>query len=85
MEEVSLRTALDRYYRQVQAIIIDKQNPVTGLLPASTAITSHGNYRDAWVRDNVYSILAVWGLGSRINAWTTTTGVGTSSGSAPSS
>jgi len=63
MEEVSLRTALDKYYRQVQAIIIDKQNPVTGLLPASTAITSHGNYRDAWVRDNVYSILAVWGLG----------------------
>ena len=22
----------------------------------------HGDYRDAWVRDNVYSILAVWGL-----------------------
>ena len=63
MEEIPLRQALDRYYRQVQAIIIDKQNPVTGLLPASTAITSHGNYRDAWVRDNVYSILAVWGLG----------------------
>jgi len=63
MEEIPLRHALDRYYRQIQAIIIDKQNPVTGLLPASTAITSHGNYRDAWVRDNVYSILAVWGLG----------------------
>lgn len=33
------------------------QNPVTGLLPASTQLT------DAWVRDNVYSVLAVWGLG----------------------
>ncbi|KAG7218291.1 hypothetical protein INR49_010349, partial [Caranx melampygus] len=32
-------------------------NPVTGLLPASTQKT------DAWVRDNVYSVLAVWGLG----------------------
>lgn len=33
------------------------QNPVTGLLPAST------QKKDAWVRDNVYSVLAVWGLG----------------------
>uniref|UniRef100_A0A8B9QEW1 Phosphorylase b kinase regulatory subunit n=1 Tax=Apteryx owenii TaxID=8824 RepID=A0A8B9QEW1_APTOW len=30
---------------------------VTGLLPASE------DHKDAWVRDNVYSILAVWGLG----------------------
>uniref|UniRef100_A0A663MC72 Phosphorylase b kinase regulatory subunit n=1 Tax=Athene cunicularia TaxID=194338 RepID=A0A663MC72_ATHCN len=30
---------------------------VTGLLPASA------DHQDAWVRDNVYSILAVWGLG----------------------
>ena len=33
------------------------QNPVTGLLPASA------QKEDAWVRDNVYSVLAVWGLG----------------------
>lgn len=33
------------------------QDAVTGLLPASA------DHRDAWVRDNVYSILAVWGLG----------------------
>ena len=32
------------------------------MLPASTAVTIHGNYTDAWVRDNVYSILAAWGL-----------------------
>lgn len=30
---------------------------MTGLLPASA------QKKDAWVRDNVYSILAVWGLG----------------------
>ncbi len=54
--------ALDRYYHQIQDVILDRQNPITGLLPASTAITAHGDYTDAWVRDNVYSILAVWGL-----------------------
>ena len=30
---------------------------MTGLLPASA------QQKDAWVRDNVYSILSVWGLG----------------------
>lgn len=33
------------------------QNPVTGLLSAGV------DHKDAWVRDNIYSILAVWGLG----------------------
>ncbi len=54
---------LDDYYQQVSDIILARQNPITGLLPASTAVTAHGDYTDAWVRDNVYSILAVWGLG----------------------
>ncbi|MCY7336420.1 MAG: glycoside hydrolase family 15 protein [Chamaesiphon sp.] len=53
---------LDRYYQQIQSIILSRQNPITGLFPASTAITAHGDYTDAWVRDNVYTILAVWGL-----------------------
>lgn len=53
---------LDSYFQQVQDIILDKQDWVSGLLPASTAVTVHGNYTDAWVRDNVYSILAAWGL-----------------------
>ncbi|MGZ8185463.1 MAG: glycoside hydrolase family 15 protein [Methylobacter sp.] len=53
---------LENYYRQVQEIIINRQDWVSGLLPASTAINVHGNYNDAWVRDNVYSILAAWGL-----------------------
>jgi phosphorylase kinase alpha/beta subunit len=53
---------LDHYYQQVQAVILTRQNPITGLLPASTAVNAHGDYTDAWVRDNVYSILAVWGL-----------------------
>jgi phosphorylase kinase alpha/beta subunit len=53
---------LDRYYQHIQSIILSRQNPITGLFPASTAITAHGDYTDAWVRDNVYTILAVWGL-----------------------
>ncbi|NEO29503.1 MAG: glycosyl hydrolase family 15 [Symploca sp. SIO3C6] len=56
-----LPVRLDDYYNQIR-VILNRQNPITGLLPASTAITAHGDYTDAWVRDNVYSILAVWGL-----------------------
>uniref|UniRef100_A0A8C5AP53 Phosphorylase b kinase regulatory subunit n=1 Tax=Gadus morhua TaxID=8049 RepID=A0A8C5AP53_GADMO len=48
---------LDSYARLVQETILNHQNPVTGLLPASA------QQKDAWVRDNVYSVLAVWGLG----------------------
>ncbi|KAM3111726.1 glycoside hydrolase family 15 protein [Phormidesmis sp. 146-33] len=58
-----LETRLNHYYEQVRAIILSRQNPISGLLPASTAVNAHGDYTDAWVRDNVYSILAVWGLG----------------------
>lgn len=54
--------ALDRHYERITRIILSRQNPISGLLPASTAVNVHGNYTDAWVRDNVYSILAVWGL-----------------------
>ncbi|HEY9674896.1 MAG TPA: glycoside hydrolase family 15 protein [Waterburya sp.] len=57
-----LPARLDYYYQQIKTIILQRQNPITGLLPASTAINAHGDYTDAWVRDNVYSILAVWGL-----------------------
>lgn len=57
-----LSARLEYYYQQIKTIILARQNPITGLLPASTAITAHGDYTDAWVRDNVYSILAVWGL-----------------------
>ncbi len=53
---------LDTYFQQVQDIILSRQDWVTGLLPASTAVNVHGNYTDAWVRDNVYSILVAWGL-----------------------
>jgi phosphorylase kinase alpha/beta subunit len=55
--------SLDTYYQQVKQIILVRQSAITGLLPASTAVNAHGDYTDAWVRDNVYSILAVWGLG----------------------
>jgi phosphorylase kinase alpha/beta subunit len=54
--------SLDRYYQEISETILSRQHPISGLLPASTAVTAHGDYTDAWVRDNVYSILAVWGL-----------------------
>ncbi len=56
------RQRLDDYFAQAETVILSRQDPITGLLPASTAITVHGDYTHAWVRDNVYSILAVWGL-----------------------
>ena len=46
----------------IEAVVLQRQHPVSGLLPASTANTVHGNYGDAWVRDCVYSIQCVWGL-----------------------
>ncbi|KAF9115820.1 hypothetical protein BGX27_006251 [Mortierella sp. AM989] len=60
--QASVRKRLDYYYRSVNAVILNRQNPTTGLIPASVAVTTHGDYRDAWVRDNVYSIMAVFGL-----------------------
>ncbi|XP_050527326.1 probable phosphorylase b kinase regulatory subunit alpha isoform X1 [Daktulosphaira vitifoliae] len=49
-------TRLDYYHKVVQNIILCHQNPVTGLFPASPTNS------DAWIRDNVYTVLAVWGL-----------------------
>ena len=54
---------LERIYQEIKRVVLLRQHPITGLLPASTAITSHGDYTDAWVRDNVYSIVCVWSLG----------------------
>jgi phosphorylase kinase alpha/beta subunit len=61
-DQIPRLTELHRHFEALQSVILARQHPVTGLLPASTAITVHGNYTDAWVRDNVYSIYAVWGL-----------------------
>ncbi|KAG7321424.1 hypothetical protein KOW79_015839 [Hemibagrus wyckioides] len=47
---------LDNYARMVHKTILCHQDPVTGLL-SGTADLPH-----AWVRDNVYGILSVWGL-----------------------
>ena len=60
------RARLDELTRQAREIILARQDPDTGLLPASTAITVHGDYTHAWVRDNVYSIMAIWALA---HAW----------------
>ena len=55
-------TLLQELDRQIEQVVLARQHPITGLLPASTAHTVHGNYGDAWVRDCVYSIQCVWGL-----------------------
>jgi phosphorylase kinase alpha/beta subunit len=56
------RQRLEQRFDEIDALILSRQDPITGLLPASTAKLAHGDYTDAWVRDNVYSILTVWGL-----------------------
>ena len=56
------RAQLMAHTQQVRDIILARQDPRTGLMPASTAITVHGDYTHAWVRDNVYSVLAVWAI-----------------------
>ena len=47
----------------IEHVVLQRQHPISGLLPASTAHTVHGNYGDAWVRDCIYSIQCVWALG----------------------
>lgn len=62
MNQDAFQAILDQHFQVVDTIILSRQDPITGLLPASTAVNAHGDYTDAWVRDNVYSILSVWGL-----------------------
>ena len=57
-----LEARLDHWYDHIDAIFLKRLSAEAGLLPASTAKTVHGDYAHAWVRDNVYSILGVWGL-----------------------
>ncbi|XP_065885747.1 phosphorylase b kinase regulatory subunit alpha, liver isoform-like [Dysidea avara] len=56
-----INAQLNEYYHLVDKTILRYQDPVTGLLPGF--VTQDGSVStDAWVRDNVYGILAVWGL-----------------------
>jgi phosphorylase kinase alpha/beta subunit len=57
-----LTATLDEWFSLTDKTILSRQDPKTGLFPASTDVNGHGDYTDAWVRDNVYSILAIWGL-----------------------
>lgn len=61
-QEKQRRQLLHSLDQSIERVVLSRQHPVTGLLPASTAHTVHGNYGDAWVRDCVYSIQCVWGL-----------------------
>ncbi|MBD3840952.1 MAG: hypothetical protein IE909_03530 [Campylobacterales bacterium] len=62
MDNQKINHLLGIHYQSINKIILSRQDRITGLLSASTAVTTHGDYTDAWVRDNVYSILCVWGL-----------------------
>ncbi|MEA3433187.1 MAG: glycoside hydrolase family 15 protein [Campylobacterota bacterium] len=62
MNQDAFHSSLEKHFLIIDKIILSRQDPITGLLPASTAVNAHGDYTDAWVRDNVYSILSVWGL-----------------------
>ncbi|MDD2782858.1 MAG: glycoside hydrolase family 15 protein [Sulfuricurvum sp.] len=62
MNDDATYASLEKHFHTIEKIILSRQDPITGLLPASTAVNAHGDYTDAWVRDNVYSILSVWGL-----------------------
>ncbi|VDN12885.1 unnamed protein product [Dibothriocephalus latus] len=50
------RTKLNYYYKLANETILSLQNTVTGLVPASPE-NPH-----AWIRDNVYISLSIWGL-----------------------
>ncbi|KAH3702731.1 hypothetical protein DPMN_077757, partial [Dreissena polymorpha] len=47
---------LDYFQRLINKTILKFQNPITGLF----GTTEHDSH--AWVRDNVYTIMAVWGI-----------------------
>ena len=61
-EQSRLDAVIERLDRSISQVVLQRQDPISGLLPASTAHTIHGNYGDAWVRDCVYSIQCVWAL-----------------------
>lgn len=63
MNTEAIHASLEKQFQAIDKIILSRQDAITGLLPASTAVNAHGDYTDAWVRDNVYSIMSVWGLG----------------------
>ena len=53
---------LSKIKQGIDHVIIARRNPHTGLFPASTAVTEHGDYSDAWVRDNLYTLVSIFGL-----------------------
>ena len=50
MNNEDINILLDKNFDSINKIILSRQDAITGLLPASTAITAHGDYTDAWVR-----------------------------------
>ena len=61
-DQSRIEAMIERLDHSISRVVLQRQDPISGLLPASTAHTIHGNYGDAWVRDCVYSIQCVWAL-----------------------
>jgi phosphorylase kinase alpha/beta subunit len=60
------KARLDHWLAQADSIYLSRLADGSLLLPASTASNVHGDYAHAWVRDNVYSILAPWAVGQAL-------------------
>eukprot|EP00731_Ephydatia_muelleri_P030533 Em0022g47a len=58
------RVLLEKYEHLLNKTILVYQNPATGLLPAFVLKDGTAGWASnhAWVRDNVYSVVSVWGL-----------------------
>ena len=61
-DQIPRLTELNRHFEAMQSVILARQHPVTGLLPASTAITVHGITPTPGSGTTLYSIYAAWGL-----------------------
>lgn len=51
---------LDYYYRAIDTTIISRQNPASGLIPASVAITVSTILDDYWVGDKVLGLGSIF-------------------------
>ena len=49
MGDQAANAVLAELDQQITLVVLNRQDPITGLLPASTANTVHGNYGDACI------------------------------------
>jgi phosphorylase kinase alpha/beta subunit len=62
MNADQITSRLTFWRTRIEQDFLSRQTQGARLLPASAAKNRHGDYTHAWVRDNVYSVLAPWAL-----------------------